>query len=78
MLFFFFLQEPTHSMSDPNIIFEDMAVMSDFELHKLCRQYKVCLKKIWCMIIVLLSHCNNSNNNYVKFFLVSKYLCLAR
>lgn len=40
--FFSFLQEPTHSMSDPNIIFEDMAVMSDFELHKLCRQYKVC------------------------------------
>ena len=34
-------QEP--SLKDPNedYIFEDMEVMSDFELHKLCLQYKV-------------------------------------
>ena len=27
--------------SDPNLIFEDMQVMSDFELHRLCVRYKV-------------------------------------
>lgn len=43
-MFGFSFQEPTHNQSDPNIIFEDMAVMSDFELHKLCLQYKVGLK----------------------------------
>ncbi|GFU47913.1 hypothetical protein NPIL_450051 [Nephila pilipes] len=34
------LKEPTHSESDPNLVFEDMSVMSDFELHKLCKLYK--------------------------------------
>lgn len=34
------LKEPTHCESDPNLVFEDMSVMSDFELHKLCKTYK--------------------------------------
>ncbi|GAB6032669.1 hypothetical protein CHUAL_011545 [Chamberlinius hualienensis] len=34
------LQEPTHRESEENLVFEDMQVMSDFELHKLCLMYK--------------------------------------
>lgn len=32
-------QEPTHFDADPALIQEDMEVMSDFELHRLCQQY---------------------------------------
>ncbi|XP_054709852.1 SWI/SNF-related matrix-associated actin-dependent regulator of chromatin subfamily A containing DEAD/H box 1 homolog [Uloborus diversus] len=34
------LNEPTHFQADPNLVFEDMGVMSDFELHKLCKSFK--------------------------------------
>ncbi|XP_064366550.1 SWI/SNF-related matrix-associated actin-dependent regulator of chromatin subfamily A containing DEAD/H box 1 isoform X2 [Dromaius novaehollandiae] len=33
------LKEPTHCDADPDLIFEDMTVMTDFELHLLCEQY---------------------------------------
>ncbi|KAI5099447.1 SWI/SNF-related matrix-associated actin-dependent regulator of chromatin subfamily A containing DEAD/H box 1B isoform X1 [Silurus meridionalis] len=33
------LKEPSHRDSDPVLIEEDMTVMSDFELHRLCQQY---------------------------------------
>ncbi|KAK6306734.1 hypothetical protein J4Q44_G00236590 [Coregonus suidteri] len=33
------LKEPTHFDADPVLIQEDMAAMSDFELHRLCQQY---------------------------------------
>lgn len=33
------LKEPTHHDADPALIQEDMEVMSDFELHNLCKQY---------------------------------------
>ncbi|XP_062431003.1 SWI/SNF-related matrix-associated actin-dependent regulator of chromatin subfamily A containing DEAD/H box 1 [Rhea pennata] len=33
------LKEPTHHNADPDLIFEDMTVMTDFELHLLCEQY---------------------------------------
>lgn len=33
------IKEPSHRDSDPVLIEEDMAVMSDFELHRLCQQY---------------------------------------
>ncbi|XP_043102624.1 SWI/SNF-related matrix-associated actin-dependent regulator of chromatin subfamily A containing DEAD/H box 1A [Puntigrus tetrazona] len=33
------LKEPTHFDADPALIKEDMEVMSDFELHNLCKQY---------------------------------------
>lgn len=33
------LKEPTHYDADPALIQEDMEVMSDFELHNLCREY---------------------------------------
>ncbi|XP_064416239.1 SWI/SNF-related matrix-associated actin-dependent regulator of chromatin subfamily A containing DEAD/H box 1A isoform X2 [Latimeria chalumnae] len=33
------LKEPTHCDADPNYIFEDMEVMTDFELHALCREF---------------------------------------
>ncbi|XP_041792744.1 SWI/SNF-related matrix-associated actin-dependent regulator of chromatin subfamily A containing DEAD/H box 1A [Chelmon rostratus] len=33
------LKEPTHFDADPALIQEDMEVMSDFELHRLCQQY---------------------------------------
>ncbi|XP_073675086.1 SWI/SNF-related matrix-associated actin-dependent regulator of chromatin subfamily A containing DEAD/H box 1A [Garra rufa] len=33
------LKEPTHYDADPALIQEDMEVMSDFELHNLCKQY---------------------------------------
>ncbi|GBM90091.1 SWI/SNF-related matrix-associated actin-dependent regulator of chromatin subfamily A containing DEAD/H box 1 [Araneus ventricosus] len=34
------IKEPTHRESNPNLVFEDMSVMSDFELHVLCKTYK--------------------------------------
>ncbi|KAA0713944.1 SMARCAD1A [Triplophysa tibetana] len=33
------LKEPTHFDADPALIQEDMEIMSDFELHNLCKQY---------------------------------------
>ncbi|KFO86862.1 SWI/SNF-related matrix-associated actin-dependent regulator of chromatin subfamily A containing DEAD/H box 1, partial [Buceros rhinoceros silvestris] len=33
------LKEPSHKDADPDCIFEDMTVMTDFELHSLCEQY---------------------------------------
>ncbi|XP_030348162.1 SWI/SNF-related matrix-associated actin-dependent regulator of chromatin subfamily A containing DEAD/H box 1 isoform X2 [Strigops habroptila] len=33
------LKEPTHRDANPDLIFEDMTVMTDFELHLLCEQY---------------------------------------
>ncbi|XP_020499117.1 SWI/SNF-related matrix-associated actin-dependent regulator of chromatin subfamily A containing DEAD/H box 1A [Labrus bergylta] len=33
------LKEPTHFDAEPALIQEDMEVMSDFELHNLCKQY---------------------------------------
>lgn len=34
------LNEPTHKDANKNLIFEDMSVMHDYELHKLCTTYK--------------------------------------
>lgn len=34
------LQERTHHDANPDLIFEDMEVMSDFELHTLCTKYQ--------------------------------------
>lgn len=39
ILFSVSLQEPTHFDADVALIQEDMEVMSDFELHRLCQQY---------------------------------------
>lgn len=33
------LKEPSHRDADPDMVFEDMTVMSDFELHSLCGTY---------------------------------------
>ncbi|MEE6460671.1 hypothetical protein FKM82_001061 [Ascaphus truei] len=33
------LQEPTHCAANPDLIFEDMEVMTDFELHRLCSEF---------------------------------------
>lgn len=33
------LKEPTHCEANPDLIFEDMTVMTDYELHLLCKQY---------------------------------------
>ncbi|TRY68060.1 hypothetical protein DNTS_003641 [Danionella cerebrum] len=33
------LKEPSHREADPALIREDMEVLSDFELHRLCQQY---------------------------------------
>ncbi|NXC06559.1 SMRCD regulator, partial [Orthonyx spaldingii] len=33
------LKEPTHRDANPDLIFEDMTVMTDFELNVLCKQY---------------------------------------
>ncbi|ETE69673.1 SWI/SNF-related matrix-associated actin-dependent regulator of chromatin subfamily A containing DEAD/H box 1, partial [Ophiophagus hannah] len=32
-------EEPTHCEANPDLIFEDMCVMTDYELHLLCKQY---------------------------------------
>lgn len=37
---FFCFEEPTHCEANPDLIFEDMEVMTDFELHVLCKQYR--------------------------------------
>lgn len=34
------LREPTHREANQDLVFEDMCYMHDFELHKLCKQYK--------------------------------------
>lgn len=36
-----FLQDPAHRDSEPDLVFEDMTVMSDFELHRLCLEEQV-------------------------------------
>ncbi|KAM3937943.1 SWI/SNF-related matrix-associated actin-dependent regulator of chromatin subfamily A containing DEAD/H box 1 [Leptodactylus fuscus] len=33
------LKEPTHCDANPDLIFEDMEVMTDFELHRLCSEF---------------------------------------
>ncbi|KAG8194241.1 hypothetical protein JTE90_024572 [Oedothorax gibbosus] len=40
------LKEPTHTQSDATLVFEDMQVMSDFELHQLCKKYKTLNKYV--------------------------------
>lgn len=40
-MFFLFTQEPTYFDANPDLIFEDMEVMSDFELHMLCAKFPV-------------------------------------
>lgn len=35
------LSEPTYHDADPNLVYEDMTVMTDFELHRLCLSYPV-------------------------------------
>uniref|UniRef100_A0A8C0GRV0 DNA helicase n=1 Tax=Chelonoidis abingdonii TaxID=106734 RepID=A0A8C0GRV0_CHEAB len=39
MMSMLMLKEPTHCDANPDLIFEDMSVMTDFELHLLCKQY---------------------------------------
>jgi SWI/SNF-related matrix-associated actin-dependent regulator 1 of chromatin subfamily A len=34
------LREPSHKDADKDLIYDDMSVMHDFELHKLCKTYK--------------------------------------
>lgn len=34
------LKEPTHRDANKDLIFEDMSVMHDYELHQLCKEYK--------------------------------------
>lgn len=34
-------QDPAHRDSEPDLVFEDMTVMSDFELHCLCQEEQV-------------------------------------
>lgn len=37
---FLMLKEPTHREANQEFIYQDMCVMHDFELHRLCKQYK--------------------------------------
>ena len=41
-LFCFTVQEPSHKDARVDYVIEDMQIMSDFELHKLCTKYEVC------------------------------------
>lgn len=41
-----------HRDSEPDLVFEDMTVMSDFELHCLCREEQVQCKRTLLLIIV--------------------------
>lgn len=59
------LQDPSHQNADPALVYEDMSVMSDFELHNLCLESKVrffnesfvvvyhCLLSCCCFLFVL-------------------------
>ncbi|XP_042909421.1 SWI/SNF-related matrix-associated actin-dependent regulator of chromatin subfamily A containing DEAD/H box 1 homolog isoform X2 [Parasteatoda tepidariorum] len=49
------LKEPTHTQADPNLVFEDMTLMSDFELHKTCKNFKSLHKYILPDELVLTS-----------------------
>lgn len=40
-----FLKDPSHRDSEVNFVFEDMQVMSDFELSRLCLQERVSLER---------------------------------
>lgn len=42
------MREPEYYDANQTYIFEDMEVMSDFELHKLCRKFKVCFSSMLC------------------------------
>lgn len=46
-------QDHVHRDSEPDLVFEDMTVMSDFELHCLCREEQVQCKRTLLLIIVL-------------------------
>ncbi len=37
------LKDPAYVNSDLELVYEDMTVMTDFELHNLCTKSKVCL-----------------------------------
>ncbi len=41
--------ESSHRDAAPNLVCEDMSVMSDFELHNLCTLYKVCVCVCVCV-----------------------------
>lgn len=35
------LQDPSHQDADPALVWEDMTVMSDYELHRMCTEKQV-------------------------------------
>lgn len=35
------LKDPSHKDADPTLVYEDMIIMSDFELHSLCCENQV-------------------------------------
>lgn len=41
-----FEQDPAHRDSEPDLVFEDMTVMSDFELHCLCQEEQVSRNRV--------------------------------
>lgn len=49
------LKDPNHMNSDPNLVYEDMKVMTDFELNNMCAGNKVCYMYmymwIWCITV---------------------------
>ena len=53
-MFFVYFQEPSHIERGalPNLIFEDMTVMHDFEIMNLCDHYKAStgLQGIFCFM----------------------------
>ena len=50
------LKEPSHRDAAPNLVWEDMSVMSDFELYNLCTLYQgvwVCVHVGMCVGVCL-------------------------
>ena len=39
------LNDPAHKDADPALVYEDMTVMSDYELHSFCRECEVSVKE---------------------------------
>ena len=60
-----------HRDSEPDLVFEDMTVMSDFELHCLCREEQVQCKRTLLLIIVSQKRKGNC------VFLIVSFQCMA-
>ena len=58
-------QDPAHRDSEPDLVFEDMTVMSDFELHCLCREEQVSRNRVLLSFHIWLKQKKNKTRFYL-------------